>query len=185
MSVPSTSDLLSQLRRHLPARFFAALSLLGGPSGQLAYLLLKVLHEFIPATTIGQATGIWLDLRARGQGIERAPGESNESLRTRLRNFEDMLTVASIKAAVNGLLAEETEDECELLEHFANRLVSDTEVIPHAFIAGHSYLLDDHNSFTIIVPDLGTIDHSAYPAIASEVDRIRAAGVRWTMIQES
>lgn len=174
----TTDQVLDEMLRGLPPRYAAAREVLAVYAAPLAHVMNVLESDFSPSVTVAAAKGVWLTLLAKGYGIYRADAEQDAALRARLRNFEDAQTVASIEAAVDALLALYAGGTCELVEHWAVAGACDDEDRP--CICDVSYLYDAHNAFTLIVPLVaGDAAHPVYPAIVAEVERLRAAGVRW------
>jgi hypothetical protein len=198
----TTDQLLAQLERFVPPQLRPLRPVLAGICAMLRRGEIAA-DDFSLSSTIGGAEGIWLTLLARGYGVERATGESDESLRARLRNVEDKLTKTRILRRVNELLSEYTDEQAELLEHWANGFYFDNDDY-----FDDDLVLDQHNAFTLVCPLVGDeipvgndyldsmyLDdaylgsgegiHPVYLAIVAEVERLRAAGVRWWLLVES
>lgn len=62
-------------------------------------------YSWARSTFILEAQGSWLDLLARDWGTARRLGESDDSLRDRLRNPEDAVTEPALEAGADGILA--------------------------------------------------------------------------------
>jgi hypothetical protein len=202
--MPSTNDLLAQLRRHLPTHYDVLDPVLGGVAAALAEGLRVVDEELQGSVSVGGASGTWLTLLARGYGVRRGNAEGDASLRTRVRNAEGAVTKQALEAAANALLAEYTGEQAEVVEHWAARVFLDDEAY-----ADDAELFDQHNAFTLRVPRLiegGGVggflgvdawadqsfadasqgaDHPVYGAIIAEIERLRAAGVRWWLLLDS
>ena len=110
----TTQELLERLLAFLPPQYQTSEPLLAGvadalqaaegAADELLQVLpfgpyLAILPGGAPLSLVG-ASGIWLDLHASGYGLLRAPGETDDQLRTRLRNVEDAVTRPAILAAV-------------------------------------------------------------------------------------
>lgn len=181
----TTDQVLAQLERMLPPRYAASRAVLALYAAMIAKALQVAELDFIPSTTVAGAEGQWLTLLASGYGITRSTGESDASVRTRIRAIEDALTVSAIEDAVDALLADLTAVPCELVEHWHAPLVADTDDLEWAAITDHSHLFDEHNAFTVIVPDFGDFpDDAIYAAVVAEVERLRGAGVRAYILAE-
>lgn len=159
--------------------------------------------DMVRQTTVALSADRWLTLLARGYGVVRSTGETDEDLRIRLVNVEDKLTRPSIEAAVTALLATYTATPAEVVEWFAG---------DGCFWADRDYcddqrLFGEWHTFYVLVPLLGEMawgdlycdeaycddehhvgagsEHPIYGAIIAAVERLRAAGVRWLLITES
>jgi len=196
----SIAVLVAQIERFLPPGFSASREILAGVAAALDRAR-QVNEDLALASTIGGAEGKWLTLMARGYGLSRATHETDVSVRRRLRNVEDRLTCQAILDAVNRLLEPYTATEAVLYEWFDE---------DGAFWLDFDFLddqriLGEWNTFYLFVPLLGEAawgdaflddaflddaflgagpEHPVYPAIVAEVERLRAAGVRWLMILE-
>jgi hypothetical protein len=191
--MPTTAELLAQRERWLPAYWRAAQPITAGAAASMARAS-EAVDDLEGSVSIEGAEGIWLTLLARGYGVDRAPAEGDESLRGRLRNVEHKVTRASILARVNELLSEYTDEEADMIEHFDHGTYCDQDY------ADQTTLYDQHNAFTLVAPRVGEAEgwndyadeahadqsyaggasaHPVYPAIMAEVERLRAAGVRW------
>ena len=171
----SVEALLARFLGLIPESWGPLRAVIAGVCAQLA-LAESTSDTFVDQTTIEEAEGIWLTLLARGYGVDRADGESDESLRLRLRNPERQVIKDAIGDAATALLEE--SDEALVIEHWA---------APHMALdvdaaCDVTDLFDQHNAFTVIVPEGYTVD--VYAAILQEVDRVRAAGVRWWLVVE-
>lgn len=186
--------------RHLPAEYASSEDVIGGMAAAIEEAQ-DTGEAAVLEASIGGAEGKWLTLLARGYGVTRATGETDGSLRGRLRNVEDKVTPQAILDAVNSLLAPYTATEAELVEWFEG---------DGAFWLDYDYLDDQRlfgewHTFYLIVPLLGEAawgdfyvdssflddefigagpDHPVYAAIVAEVERLRAAGIRWLLITE-
>lgn len=196
----SVAELLAQAERWLPDRFQAAREVTAAVAAVLQ-LGETAGDDLSSAGTFGGASGIWLDLHARTHGLFRATAEADGVLRARLRNVEERLTRQAILDAVDAILAEVTSETATMVEWFEP---------DGAFYADDGYLdttrlLGEWNTFYLFVPLLGDtgwgdlyVDVSylddeylgggttddVYAAIISEVERLRAAGIRWLLIME-
>lgn len=197
----TTAQILAQLEKHVPPALRTKLRpLLAGWAASLQAVE-SAGEGMADATTVGGSSGIWLTLLARGYGVVRATGETDTQLQERLRNVENQLTVASIETATDALLASGTST---LVEHWKGGIyltddddevaspgdgysayLDCDELVPGATAFG-SYLYDAHNGFTLILPLFGTIDDldPVYAAVIAQVEKLRAAGVRWWLLIE-
>lgn len=178
----TTQDQLAQILRRLPPRYEASEALLSGSAAQLS--LANSVSEDLQATGFFEgAEAQWLTLHASGYGLVRATAEPDPALRGRLRNVGDSITRPAILAAVDALLvARGTAVPAIMIEWFHRDTVLDTLVLPFSFIVGRSYLVTRKNSFIIVVPDFGDLTDPVYATILNEVNRLRAAGVRWSLV---
>lgn len=202
----STAELLAQLRRLLPGHYESAEALLAGFAAAqgLAETAAEVLRDL---ATIEQGTGMWLTLHAHGLGIKRATGESDESLRIRLRAVEDQVTRIAIKAAVDRLLT--PPDACRIVEWYEGPYLDNENSAGLWLDNDGSWLSGGPQSFLVVIPRQSTgfewgdsyldsdlyldsegaylaegPEDPVYAAIINEVERIRAAGVFWRLVLE-
>lgn len=194
----STDDLLIVLGRHLPTRFGAVEDALAGFAAAMAQASTAA-SDLEVSTTVAGAEGKWLTLLAKGYGVQRATGEEDATVRTRLQNVEDALTKDSILVAVNAILAEYTDEQATMIEWWES---------DGAFYLDSSYLdtdrlLGEWHTFYLFLPFLGERDwgdffldssyldtdflgggqgHPVYASIIATVERLRAAGTRWLII---
>lgn len=201
--MPRTKEeLLSQLQKLLPGYYSSAEPLLAGFCAALERAE-QVGEEMADLATIEGGEGMWLSLQARGLGIKRGSGESDESLRTRLRIIEDQVTKPAIKAAVDRIIDPE---ECQVIEWFEGPYLDNTDDTGTWLDNSDMLLSGGHHSFIVQIPKQSTyfdfgehLDISAwldssdfflgdapedpvYAAIINEVNRIRAAGVFWRLV---
>jgi hypothetical protein len=200
MAPRTTAQLLARFERFLPDEHRPLQPLHGGLCAALGTAE-AFLGELATAATLGGSVGTWLALHARGRGVLKGSDETDATLLSRLRRVEAMLTPPAIVEAVDGLLALYTGERCELVEHWDAGVYCDS-----LYCDGDDALYGEHNAFTLIVPrlvfepgasdfldqaycdgayaDAGTAgewDHPVYALIAAEVNRRKAAGVRWWM----
>jgi hypothetical protein len=200
----TTDEVLAQLRKLLPAHYASAEALLAGFAAALglAEVALDTLRDL---ATVEDGTGMWLTLQAHGYGLRRATGETDESLRIRLRAVEDQVTRPAIKAAVDRLIA---PDECQIIEWFDQPYLDDEGETGAWLDCSGCWVSGGPQSFLVVVPMQSTgfasgdgyLDSTlyldvesylaegpedpAYAAIINEVERIRAAGVFWRLVLE-
>ena len=161
MAVRTIDDMLAQLLRFLPDQYAAASDALSGLAAQMVQAE-QAGEDLVLSTTVGAAAGKWLTLMAGGYGVYRQAGESDASLRIRLRRVEDRVTRPAILAVVNALLSAYTATQAVMYEHFASGFfVGDFSDQPDDAIR----LYGQHNAFTLLVPAL-TADASSYGAFA-------------------
>lgn len=214
----TTQELLERLLAFLPPQYQTSEPLLAGvadalqaaegAADELLQVLpfgpyLAILPGGAPLSLVG-ASGIWLDLHASGYGLLRAPGETDDQLRTRLRNVEDAVTRPAILAAVNTLL-EPFSVAAMMVEWWEEPYLDVLEPIPGGLYLDSAFLSGGPNTFILIVPQVGLgygvsqdphldietwLDSMflgddrqdpVYAAIVAEVERLRAAGVRWRL----
>lgn len=153
----STAVLLEQLLRFLPPQYRAASDILGGLAAQLAQVEASG-DDLVLATTIDGAEDEWLTLLARGYGVRRGSSESDDTVRERIRVVDDALTRPAILDAVNALLAPYTATEATMYEHFDSGFFADVDYADQDDDSIRVY--DQHNSFTLLVPDLSGLSTS-------------------------
>lgn len=73
-------------------------------------------QDWLDATYLDTAVGSELDQHALDRGTVRRYGETDESLRERLRNITDVVTEPALKAGIDALLAASSLDECRFVE---------------------------------------------------------------------
>lgn len=179
----TADQILDQVMLRVPERYLASRELFSAIAADLAYIINSAELDWIPTVTIGGSEGQWLTLLARGYGVDRASGETDIDLRSRLRSIGEALTKNAILDAVNSILVSRgTAVPAIMTEHFVRQTVLDTSVVDFAFVLDRSYLVDTHNSFILIVPDFGDLTDSVYASIIAEVNRIRASGISWSLI---
>lgn len=198
--MPVTDELLVQLERFLPPEYESYRPILAGYAAAAARAR-EVLDDLVGEVSIGGADGLWLTLLAHGYGVSRATLETDASLRIRLRNVAGKVTRPVLLGIADQLLAAYTELPAEMVEHWGAGVYCDDETAT----CDASVLFDQHNAFTLLVPQLAEavvgvafcdqafadVDfagggavarHPAYAALLSEIDRARAAGVRWWLV---
>lgn len=111
-----------------------------------------------------------LDLKAQGKGMPRAPGESDVSLRKRLRASPDAVTPAGILRAVNKALG---YDGATLTEYWETGFAMGVDAMGDAALA-------PFKSFIVTVPA-----GSDVVALQELVNRIKGAGYRGTVMEAS
>lgn len=202
----TTAQIAGELAKYMPTHLSVpADPLLGGTAAamQAAEAAGFTLSDL---STIGGATGKWLDLIAIGHGTRRQSGEEDAALRARLRRPHLGVTVSNIKAQVDYLLASVGLGECMIIEWFDGPYVDEDAyldfvpvvadrawflvVVPVAGTApevGWSFL--DRDAYVDRDAFLGAIDASpdlaVYAAIVALVNSIKAAGMRWALYIDS
>ncbi len=192
----TTADLLEQLMRWLPPGMAPYRPVLGGYAA--AARAAEVAGEAaVDAATLGGAVAQWLDLHARGYGVERADGETDAQLVERLRNPEDMLTRSAILAAADRLLADYTDVAAVMIENWDG---THLDLDLYLDIA----CLVPQKAFALVVPLVGDpvtgasfadsdyadgetyagsgVEHPVYAVLLREIHRLRAAGVSWWLV---
>jgi len=186
--------------RHLPPQYEAAEDVIGGMVAPLEQARLTA-ADMRDASTVAGADGKWLTLLARGYGVVRATDEGDAALRARLRNVENKLTRQAILDAVNALLAPYSGQPAQMAEWFEE----DGAFWLDFDFLDDQRLLGEWHTFYLFAPLVGTAawgdlflddafldaeylgagpDHPIYASITAEVERLRAAGVRWLLITE-
>jgi hypothetical protein len=197
----TTADILAQLERFLPPRYASIRPTLAGIAAVFARVELSG-EDLALATTIGGAEGAWLRLIARGYGVYAQDGESDASIRERIRNVEGQVTRPAILAAVNALLAPFTDTPARMIERVDDGFWNVNFWWDTTIFCGPSRF------FVLVLPRIGNIGtgssywdsayfdndffwgggdagvHPVYHAIAALVNRIRAAGVSWRLTIE-
>jgi hypothetical protein len=69
-------------------------------------------QDWLDITYIDNASGAELDQHAADRGTSRREGEDDATLRERLRNITDAVTIPALKAAIDALLTVNGLDEC-------------------------------------------------------------------------
>lgn len=199
MSARSTATIAADITSYLPANMRAAAPLVGGAAASF-HLAETAAYALASYLQVGTADDVWLDLLAIGNGLRRQSGESDASLRERIRTVSDAVTAPAIKAAVDALLAAYGLGECEIREWF------DGPYFDRNAWLDHNLVIQAPNYFVVVVPFSGTsmalsyLDRTAYldriaylgawdtsassavyPAIVALVNALRAAGVRWDL----
>lgn len=204
----TTDEILAQILQMLPDDYATGTPLLSGIAASQRQAEI-VADTLAPLATIGSAAGSWLTLHADGIGIRRASGETDASLRFRLRNVEEQVTRAAILKAVNAVIA---PDVARLIEWYEAPYLDDETDTGLWLDSPATRLSGGPNSFLVLIPrqstgfDFGSflddetisgmwLDHSEqyigesaedpkYATIVAEVERIRAAGVFWRLVIE-
>lgn len=164
--------------------------------------------DLVALVSFGGAEEIWLTLHAQGYGLLRGVNETDPALRIRLRNVDERLTRPSILAAVNALLAPFTAIPAIMIEWFEEPYLDIDETVPGTsggFYLDSTFISGGRNSFILLVPRINDsqiaggdgldvdffLDSSflgsdsedpVYAAIINEVERLRAAGIRWALV---
>lgn len=141
---------------------------------------------------IESATDIWLTLHAKGLGIYRVDGETDEQLRIRIRNIQNRVTPNAILQFVNDLLATVTEEQAVMLERPQSFTWDDSSIdewpiwwLWNAFALGLPLLPVVSNGWVLeegvleeAALDAGVVRNASYAMIETAVNQCRAAGIR-------
>ena len=172
----TTQELLDQLLRLLPSQYAALEPLLAGLAAAQGQIEISA-DTLQQLGLIDQATAEWLTLHAHGLGIRRTVGESDGSLRLRIRDVDDLVTGQAILAIVDALLSPNTASLTEWYEE--PFLGSETD---EGAWLGSMRLSAGPSSFQVIVPE--TITDAQVLAVVAAVERSRAAGVHWRLVKD-
>lgn len=178
----SATTLREKAVRELPGPFRGLDPLVGLAAGPLA-LVEPAIESHVVEALPSTATGTWLTLIGNGQGLSRVSGETDASLRDRIRTAEQLVTVAAIRAAVDdvsGLAA--ASDTCEVVEDWKAQIYckdSATEYVTDAF-CDEEHVLGGHDAFSVILPT--GLDDEVLDAVCALLRRARAAGVTARLI---
>lgn len=198
----SVEQLEEALLAFLPSQYRAMTDLLVAFPGAF-HLALQQDDVLIDTSTIDGASDIWLTHLARGYGVERATGEPDPSLRSRLRHPEASTTRPALLEAVDELIAPYTASSAQMIEWFEAPFL-DVEETEGAW-CDIAAISGGPQSFLIFVPLIGSIpsldsfmdinawldleawggsdgENPIYAAIVAEVEKKRAAGVRWALV---
>ena len=134
-------DLVERLQALLPAPFHGLGALLGGPAGALAEA--EDIGETLAAMAVPSTSeGPWLTLIGAGQGIRRAPGETDAELLARVQAVPTGVTLPLLQALVDATL-EGTGVTGQVTDAWmARRYLSDdpdTEYVTDAYLDTHTY----------------------------------------------
>lgn len=130
--------------------------------------------EALAGEALFGGSGQWLRLHAHGYGVQPAQGESDASLRARLRRVEDAVTPPAIVAAVDAIITPLT---CTLVEWWDTPYL---DVDAYLDMPG-VYLSGGPNTFLVVVP--AGVSDATLDIIVNEVNRLRAAGIRWALVR--
>lgn len=196
----TTTEIAQEVARFMPPHVAIPLDpYLGGMAAAFAAAE-AVNADLALSTTVGGAEGVWLDLVALGDGMRRQSGEEDADLRARLRTPVAAITVANLEAAANAILAGYGVSGAYIVEWFTDGY-ADVDCY-----ADSTILVDPYNRFALVVPLIGDAivaglfaddgyadtdymgdggESPAYASIWAAIERLRAAGIRWSMfIQE-
>ena len=167
----STATILEQAERLVPYYDTSLRPLTAAIAAALSEA--ETQAEALAGAALFGGSGQWLRLHAHGYGVQPAQGESDASLRARLRRVEDAVTPPAIIAAVNAIIDPLT---CTLVEWFESPYHDiDYYDMPSTRLSGGP------NTFLVVVPS-GVTD-ATLDVIVNEVNRIRAAGIRWALVR--
>lgn len=192
----STATLLAQLERFLPPGYAPYRPVLAGLAAMMREA--EIAGDSAKASgTLAGAVAEWLDLHAHGHGIRRALDESDAQLAGRIQNPEDQVTRAAILSAADRILVPYTDVAAVMIEGW------EYSHLDIDFWLDFSPL-NTQKAFVLIVPLIGDavvgdsyfdsdyadnetyagegIQHPVYGVILREVQRIRAAGVKWWLL---
>lgn len=174
---------IADIEAFLPPRAKAWSPLLNAFVWALNVVLLVFRASYLSNLPISGASGVWLTLRAKDYGIARAPGEDDATLRARIRNVADAVTLPALRAAIDAVLAPHTNVLADIHEYWAEPLVLDTNDLTYAAVADNSNVLSGTNAIMVIIPDFGNTS-PIYDAVRNELDRLRGAGISVTLVAE-
>lgn len=171
----TTDQILAQYERLMPGGWGQSLRpLLAGVAAALVEA--EERGDTLAAAGLFSTTGTWLRLHAHGYGIQPADGESDASLRGRLRQVENAVTRPALKAAVDALI---DPLEAEIVEWWETSYV---DVNLYLDLAG-SRLGGGPRTFIVLVP--AATSDAALRVIANEINRLRSAGIRWALARST
>ena len=198
----TTAQIAAEYARFLPTHVSGPASPLLGGTAAAMRAAEAAGFSLSSTSTIGGATGKWLDLIARDHGTRRQSGEEDDALRARIRRPHLGITAANIKAQVDYLLASVGLGECAVIEWFNGPYVDVDAYLDFVPVVeqGAWFMIavpmagtDPEAGFCFVDRDayldrdafLGAIDASpdlaVYAAIVALVNSIKAAGVRWAL----
>lgn len=199
MSARTVQQITDELARMIPAHTAGPAEPLIGGAAAVLQAAESAGYDAAATTTIGGADGKWLDLMLRGVNSQRADGETDASVRARLRDPQLGITRANIKAVVDAILSAFGVGECLILEWFEG------PALDRDFYLDYVSIIETPNWFLIVVPSIAenlttsyldstymdrdmylgdwVVDPAvgAYAAINAAVHLIRAAGIRWAL----
>lgn len=179
----TVEQLVERLRSWLPTSYEQAEPLLAAFAGAMRGAELA-LDELEPLVSIDGGEGQWLTLQARGQNCDRSEGESDASLRERMRTVEDAVSRPALEAATQAVLDENgVVGSVVVLEWWEGPYVDvDETVLPGGggFYVGWARMMSGPRCFLVLVP-VSTGD-TVKAAIIDEIQRLRAAGVGWKLV---
>ena len=179
-------DLVERLQALLPAPFHGLGALLGGPAGALAEA--EDIGETLAAMAVPSTSeGPWLTLIGAGQGIRRAPGETDAELLARVQAVPTGVTLPLLQALVDATL-EGTGVTGQVTDAWkARRYLSDdpgTEYVTDAFLDAHDYDWRMMPIYPAVVVWLdGSLGSSEEDHLTRVLRDARAAGVQvWIVV---
>lgn len=158
---------------------YSALDLAVVHAGQLS-LAEGAAGKLLDLTTVGGGVGTWLTLHGAGLGINRVEGESDASLRSRIRSFQDAVTEPAIVAALAATYADVTGIAPFLIEWF-DTCFADVDAYCDTLSAT---VFDEPPAFAAVVPDpgAGDLSEAVHLSAAALANLLRAAGVRLSVV---
>ncbi len=178
----TTGEVLDALRSIVPPAYHGddEASVLGSVA-KVFSLVETTIDALYDAGLWGGATGEWLDLHALGWDVRRSDGESDGSLRSRLRDYPEQVVPAAIIAAVDPLIndVDPLADDARLMEHW-----KDGAFFDQAYCDQENARIGSVNvAFSVIVPDVfGDPTDDRYAAMVWAVEAIRPHGARWFLV---
>lgn len=168
----------------VPPAYTEVLPLAIGVAGPL-YVAEQMARGLADFTLPTSSTSIGLDLIAEGQGLERATGEDDYTLRLRIKTKPRRVTPGAIEAMLHGLLWP-LEVEYQFVEHWRIRLKLRTTggpVYMNEARASNNCLLGGFHGVTVILPDYAS--DATRLAVATALSGARAAGIRVWIVRET
>lgn len=173
----------SQIRVHMlelvgPA--FSGIDPFAGGFGAAQALAESAADDLLAATLLSDATGGWLDLYGRGEGIRRIIGEDDDTYRARIGALPVAVVPAALKAAVDGVLSGAGFGACAVYDlqnaaYFAaDNDTAATEGVVELFADGNNILISTRQVW-IVCPDVAA-DEAVELAVCSAAASVRGAG---------
>lgn len=98
----TAAEMLEEVLKFLPGEYVTASELLAGVAEELSQVE-RAGHTLFDLTTVGQGIGKWLTHYGESLGVQRATGESDVTLRSRIRRIRDRITRSAILDAAQAL----------------------------------------------------------------------------------
>lgn len=111
-------------------------------------------QDWLDITYFDNASGLELDQHALDRGTVRRSGESDVTLRERLRNISDVVTEPALKTAIDAILAASGLGPCTFLNLRRDRAYFHTTGLTNAFLS-RGYRITTPQfimSYTVILP---------------------------------